>query len=160
VEWYKNNGFKPVPLAVSDMMTSLQTGMIQALPVTPLSALAFQWYQQTPYMLDLGLAPLVGANVMSLQAWNRIAPADQTAVLEAAAKAEQQLNAEVPRQDADALAEMQKRGLKVIHADGAEWRKAAVAFGQSMRGGMVPADIYDMALAARDDYRKSHGGQH
>jgi TRAP-type C4-dicarboxylate transport system substrate-binding protein len=160
VEWYKENGFKPVPLAVSDMMTSLQTGMVQAIPVTPLSALAFQWYQQTPYMLDLGLAPLVGANVMSLQAWNRIAPADQQALLAAATKAEQQLNTEVPKQDAEALAEMEKRGLKVTHADDAEWRQAAVAFGQSMRGSMVPADIYDMALAARDAYRKTHGGQH
>jgi TRAP-type C4-dicarboxylate transport system substrate-binding protein len=159
VEWYKDNGFKPVPLAVSDMMTSLQTGMVQAIPVTPLSALAFQWYQQTPYMLDLGLAPLVGANVMSLRAWNRISPQDQQAVLAAAAKAEKQLDTEVPRQDADALAEMRKRGLKVTHADDAEWRRAAVAFGQSMRGGMVPADIYDKALAARDAYRKSHGGQ-
>ena len=158
VQWYKHNGFNPVPLAVSDMMTSLQTGMVQAIPVTPLSALAFQWYQQTPYMLDLGLAPLVGANVMSLQAWNRISPEDQQAVLAAAVKAEKQLDTEVPKQDADALAEMKKRGLKVTHADDAEWRKAAVSFAQSMRGGMVPADIYDMALAARDAYRKSHGG--
>ena len=97
---------------------------------------------------------------MSLRAWNRIAPADQTAVLDAAAKAERQLDTEVPKQDADALTEMEKRGLKVTHADDAEWRQAAVDFGQSMRGGMVPADIYDMALAARDAYRKSHGGQH
>jgi len=28
---------------------------------------------------------------------------------------------------------------------------------KTMRGGMVPADIYDAALQARDAYRKSRG---
>ncbi len=45
VQWYKANGFQPVPLSSADMLSSLTTGMIEAVPVTPLSALSFQWYK-------------------------------------------------------------------------------------------------------------------
>ena len=64
VQWFKANGFQPRAMAMTDIMTGLTTGMIDALPTTPLAALLFQWYKQTPYMLDIGLAPVVGATVV------------------------------------------------------------------------------------------------
>ena len=157
VQWYKDNGFRPVPLAVSDMMTSLQTGMVEAIPVTPLSALAFQWYQQTPNMLDLGLAPLVGATLITERAWGRIDSADQAKMLAASAKAEQQLLIEIPRQDEEALAEMKARSLKVNEPADDSWRTTAAEFASSWRGTFVPADIYDQAVRERDAYRAAHG---
>ncbi len=158
VQWYKDNGFRPVPLAVSDMMTSLQTGMIQAIPVTPLSALAFQWYQQTPHMLDVGLAPLVGATLVTERAWSRIDAADQKAMLAASTKAEEQLLTEIPEQDREALAEMKARGLTVAEPTSDSWRATAIEFAKSQRGTFVPADIYDQAVRERDAYRAAHGG--
>src|SRR5436190_3487906 len=47
----------------SDIMTGLTTGMIEGLPTPALAAQLFQWYRQTPYMLDIGLAPVVGASI-------------------------------------------------------------------------------------------------
>jgi len=158
VQWYKENGFNPVPLAVSDMMTSLQTGMIQAIPVTPLSALAFQWYQQTPNMLDVGLAPLVGATLITERAWSRIDAADQAAMLAASARAEAQLLTEIPDQDKEALAEMKARGLKVNAPADKSWQATAAEFAKSQRGTFVPVDIYDLAVRERDAYRAARGG--
>jgi TRAP-type C4-dicarboxylate transport system permease large subunit len=40
------------------MAAALQQGMIEAVPAPPLIAFALMWYTSTPYMLDLGLAPL------------------------------------------------------------------------------------------------------
>lgn len=158
VQWYKDNGFRPVPLAVSDMMTALQTGMVEAIPVTPLAALSFQWYQQTPYMLELGLAPLVGATVMTVEAWEKVAPEDRPKLLEAAARAERELMTEVPKQDREAIEQMKARKLIVTRAEGPEWRQAAEEFARSMRGTMVPAEIFDLAARERDQYRKTQGG--
>ena len=64
-QWYKANGFQPRAMAMTDVLTGLTTGMIDALPTTPLAAMSFQWYKQTPYMLDLGISPIVGATVIS-----------------------------------------------------------------------------------------------
>jgi hypothetical protein len=38
VQWYKQAGFQPRPLAFSDIPTSLATGLIAAVPITPLAA--------------------------------------------------------------------------------------------------------------------------
>ena len=67
VQYWKNNGFRPVPLAVTDIMTGLQTGLIDGLATTPLAALMLQWYRHAPYMIDIDLAPLIGATLVRSQ---------------------------------------------------------------------------------------------
>ena len=80
VQLWKSNGYSPVALAPSDILTGLQTGMIDGTPTTPLLALTLQWYRQTPHMVGLGMAPLVGGLVMTKAAWNKISPADQAKI--------------------------------------------------------------------------------
>jgi TRAP-type C4-dicarboxylate transport system substrate-binding protein len=156
VQWFKANGFEPRAMAMTDIMTGLSTGMIEGLPSPPLAALLFQWYRQTPYMLELGLAPIVGANVITKKAWTRIPQADRPKLQEAATAVEKRLQAEVPKQDASAVTEMTKRGLTVTKPSGPEWRTELDDLAKTMRGEMVPADIFDLALKARDEYRKQH----
>jgi TRAP-type C4-dicarboxylate transport system substrate-binding protein len=156
VQWFKANGFEPRAMAMTDIMTGLTTGMIEGLPTPPLAALLFQWYRQTPYMLELGLAPIVGANVITRKAWATIPEADRPKLQGAADVVEKRLRADVPNQDASAVAEMTKRGLTVTKASGPEWRAQIDGLAKTMRGEMVPPDIFDLALKARNDYRKQH----
>jgi len=156
VQWFKANGFEPRAMAMTDIMTGLTTGMIEGLPTTPLAALLFQWYRQTPYMLDIGLAPVVGATVMTKKAWNAIPEADRPKLLDAAAGVQARLQADVPKQDAAAITEMSKRGLTVTKASGREWRSDLDALAKTLRGEMVPPDIFDLAVKARDAFRKQH----
>jgi len=160
IQLWKDNGFQPVPLAATDILTGLQTGMIEAYPTTPLAALSLQWYHSTPYMVESGLAPLVGAMVMTKQTWMKISEADRTAILAACAKAEDRLEREIPAQDSMAVVEMLKRGLTVTEVKPearAEWEETAQAFAAKMRGPIVPADILDQALKARESYRNQAG---
>ena len=157
---WKAKGFNPVPLAATDILTGLQTGMIEAYPTTPLLALTLQWYKQTPNMVGLGMAPLVGGFVVTKAAWNKISPADQAKIQAACRKLELRLKTGVPRQDSTAVNEMKTRGLTVQPvnaAAAAEWREAAERFATAERGSMIPADILDMATQARNAYRKSVG---
>ena len=133
--------------------------MVEAVPTTPLAALLFQWYKQTPNMLDIGLAPVVGATVVTKKAWNPIPAADRPKLMAAAAGVQQRLQDEVPKLDAASIAEMKKRGLVVTKAAGPEWRAEVDKLAATMRGQMVPKDIYDLALKARDAYRKQEPAQ-
>ena len=153
VQWFKANGFQPRAMAMTDIMTGLTTGMIEGLPTPALAAQLFQWYRQTPYMLDIGLAPVVGASIITKKAWNAIPAADRPKLLESAAGVEKRLQADVPKQDQAAVAELMKRGVTVTKANGAEWRTEADALAKTMRGEMVPPDIFDLATKARDEYR-------
>ncbi len=158
VQWWKRNGYRPVPLAMTDILTGLQTGMIDALPSPPLAALLLQWYKQAPHMLDLGLAPLVGATVVQSRVWNRISEADRAALLAAAAELEKKLQREVPEQDSEAVAEMAKRGLDVVAVDDPgrrrEFQAAAEEFAAGVRDDRLPPEILELAQQARDAYRR------
>ncbi len=156
VQWFKANGFEPRAMAMTDIMTGLTTGMVEAVPTTPLAALLFQWYRQTPNMLDIGLAPVVGATVMTRKAWNAVPEADRPKLRAAAAGVQKRLQEDVPKQDAAAVAEMTRRGLVVTQASAPEWRREIDALAKTMRGEMVPPDMFDLAVKARDNYRKQH----
>jgi TRAP-type C4-dicarboxylate transport system substrate-binding protein len=156
VQWFKANGFEPRPMAMTDIMTGLTTGMIEGLPTPALAAQLFQWYRQTPYMLDIGLAPVIGATVITRTAWNAIPAADRPKLQAAATGVEKRLEADVPKQDEAAVAELTRRGVTVTKATGSEWRAQADALAKTMRGEMVPAEIFDLASSARDEYRRQH----
>jgi len=160
VHWYQQNGFQPRPLAFSDIPTGLATGLVEAVPITPIAALLLQWYRTAPHMLEIGLSPLVGATVVTRKTWNAMGEADRAAVRAAAQAMEGRLRTEVPQQDRDAVAQMQKRGLEVsTPTDPAAWREVGNHFAELMRGSYVPADLYDRARAERDAFRTEHAAR-
>jgi TRAP-type C4-dicarboxylate transport system substrate-binding protein len=62
---YKINGFHPVALAATDILTGLQTGLVDAIQSPPLLALSNQWFGGAKNMLDVPFLPLVGATLIS-----------------------------------------------------------------------------------------------
>ena len=160
IQLWRSNGFQPVALQMTDMLSGLQTGMIEAMPSTPLAALSFQWFRLTPYMQDLGLAPLIGATVMTRKTWDRLSPETQKKIRAAAEEAEQRLLTEVPDQDRRAVEQMEERGVTVVHVpDGkmAEWNQEAERFIDFQRQKMEAKDLLDVARRERDAFRASHG---
>ena len=161
VQWYTRNAFHPVALLPADIPAQLKlgTGLIDTTPYPPYLALATQiGYPVIVRPSYAKLAPLVGATIISNDTWKKLSPADQ-AKMEAAAKAlETRVRGEAPKQESDSLAAMKTRGLEVIVPDAkaqADFRAASAKLVQSMRGDMVPADVFDQAVAARDAFRKT-----
>ncbi len=150
LKWYRENGFTPVELDPTAMLGALSTGMVQAVPSPPLYAQLLTWYRSAPNMMDIGFAPLIGATVISLETWNRIAPEDQQILREEAQRVSDRLRRDVPRLDQEAVVEMKKSGLTVTAADPAEWRNAGETLGAAMRDRLVPGEIYDLARRERD----------
>ncbi len=162
LQWYKESGFQPVPLEIGDVMMGLNTGMIDAYPSPPIGALVFQWYREVSHMLDVPLAPVFFATVITDRTWRGLDAADQTAIRESVKAAEQRMWAEMPRQDREAVAEMEKRGLTVNTVDAStarSFRTLADELTASWRGELVPADVYDLALRERNAFRAGNGDQ-
>ena len=159
VQYWKDNGFRPVPLAVTDIMTGLQTGLIDGLTTTPLAALMLQWYRHAPYMIDIDLAPLIGATIVTDKAWGRVPAEFRQPLIESARELEELLKRKIPPKDDEAVREMAKRGLTVVPPEEAgeqidSWRKLAGELAGYMRGVMVPSEVYDQAVKARAEYRE------
>jgi TRAP-type C4-dicarboxylate transport system substrate-binding protein len=158
VSWYKSNGFQPVALSFNDMVGGLKRGMIDTAPSPPYAASLLQIFRDAPFMLDVKVAPLLGATVMTNDAWNKIDAGDQPKVLAAAQALEARFLGDAPKLDAEAVNTMAARGLKVTKMTPqalTEFRAAAEQLVTTMRGSMVPADIFDAALAERAAFRKT-----
>tara|TARA_B100001123_G_scaffold195167_1_gene222372 strand:+ start:7138 stop:8127 length:990 start_codon:yes stop_codon:yes gene_type:complete len=158
LQWYKENGFDPEPLAVTDVLLGLNTGLINAHPSPPYVALLFQWYDRTPFMLDVPLAPVIGITVVAERTWRRISAEDQQILQAAAKRLEERLLADVPQQEQESIEQMKSRGLTVVELDDASkasFREVADQMTASWRGTMIPADIYDLAVRERDAFRAS-----
>ncbi|HVD93628.1 MAG TPA: TRAP transporter substrate-binding protein DctP [Vicinamibacterales bacterium] len=162
VRWYVANGFHPVELVPASVpeQLKLSTGLIDTAAYVPYLASLQQVFRDAKYMLDVHVAPLAGALIMSDTAWNKISPEDRVKVTAAAQALEERVHADIPKQDADSIKSMQQRGLQVITADpkaAADFRAAANQLVSTIRGEMVPADVFDMAVQARDAVRKAKG---
>ena len=163
VQWYTANGFHAVPLAAGEIPKQLKlpTGSINAAPMPPVYAVALQIFKDARYMLDVRLAPLVGATVMTDAAWNRISAEDREKMLAAAAM-EQQINTQAPALDVKSIAAMKDAGLQIVTLDAkavGEFRRAAETLGATQRGQMIPPDVYDLAVREREAFRKAKQGK-
>jgi TRAP-type C4-dicarboxylate transport system substrate-binding protein len=160
VQWYTSNGFHAVPLSAGEIpkQLTLPTGAINAAPMPPVYAVALQIFKDAPNMLDVRLAPLVGATVITEAAWNRISPEDRAKMLTAGATMAQQMNTQAPELDAKSIAAMKAAGLQIVTLDAkgaAEFRRAAENLAASQRGSMIPADVFDLAVRERETFRKT-----
>ncbi len=158
-ELYRINGFNPVALAATDILTGLQTGLIDAFQSPPLFALSNQWFGGAKNMLDIPFAQLVGATVIDKEVWDKIPAPVQKEMLVSAKKAGVALREEIRKAESSSIPMMQQFGLNVVKPDPkalAEWHQLAEGIWPKLRGTVVPADLFDQVKRLRDDYRKTH----
>ena len=157
----KSLGFQAVPLEWSDVLTSLQTKMVDTVPTAPFLSLAGQYDLVARHMLELPWVPLVGATVITKKAWESIPSPDHEAFRQAALEAGKQMQARGRQESLEAIEAMKKRGLQVHAVSPAlmeEWRRFCEAVYPHMRGSMVPADMFDEVFRLVQQYRESGGG--
>jgi len=161
LELWKANGFRAVPLAATDILTGLQTGLVEAVPNTPLFALLDQSFGIARNMIDVKWAPLIGATVITRRMWDSLPAAQRSDMMKAAREAGVSLRDGIRKMGDEAIVTMQKRRLQVIHADAAalaEWRREAEGVYPKLRGGQVPAELFDEVRKLRDEYRATAAG--
>lgn len=160
IDIMKSAGYHPVPLEYTDILTGLQTGMLEAVPATPFYALAGQFYGPAPHMLELNWAPLVGGTVITKKVWDSIPSATQDALRQAAKEAGDQVKQKSRAESAESVEAMKKRGL-TVHAVSpeieAEWRQVAEGVYPKIRGSIVPADMFDEVQRLLKARRESGG---
>ncbi len=156
-DWYQERGLRPVPLAATDIMTGLQTGLIESMPVTPLAALSLQWFRTANHMFDHRFAPLVGGAIMSKRTWAKLSPEEREQVLAAAVVSEQFMFAEVPVKERQAIKEMQRRGLELASTEDpmelGKWNELADFFEDKFVESSIPRDLYDEVVSHLETFR-------
>jgi TRAP-type C4-dicarboxylate transport system substrate-binding protein len=164
MQWYKANGFNAVALPDSEIMKQLKAlNGIEAVPIPPYPAQLLGLYRDAPNMLQMQVAQLVGAMIITTGTWNKLSEADRKVLTDASKAMQTRLEREVPKKDDASVAEMQKEGrdLKVTALDPkavAEFRSEAAKMTAAMSGSIVPSDVFDAAIRERNAYRAARPG--
>lgn len=153
-------GYQPVSLETEQILPALSTGMIEVVPVPPFLANALQYNRYASHMIDMAWVPIVGAAIVRRDTWEKLAPELRQELLKIAATTGEKLRARAREEDEEAIVAMQKRGLtvhKLTPETATAWRKLAESAYPQIRGGMVPADLFDRVLAHVAEFRARSG---
>lgn len=155
---WKMAGFHPVELQVTDILTGLNTGLIDTVAAEPYYALAGQFYGPAPHMLDIKWAPLVGATVITEKSFNALKPQAQQALLQAADEAGKKMTDQSRKRSEESIQVMKaKHGLQVQQLPPqvqSQWQQLCEEFYPRIRGSIVPAETFDQVRQLLEDYRK------
>jgi TRAP-type C4-dicarboxylate transport system substrate-binding protein len=152
VNWYRSQGFTVVQSSLSELTLDLRSGKIGSIPTSPLLVSYQQWYTHAKYMLDVKIAPIIGAVVVAKPTWEQLSEADRAAFRSAAEQMERELEVAVPDQDRTMVQTLQKNGqLTVITPEGGGWRETGESLASLMRS--QGGDVLDAVRKARDAYR-------
>lgn len=156
---FKAAGFRPVPMSSTDVMSGLQSGLIDWFGTTPLFALSSQWFGLTKHMVAIKWSPLNGATIISKKAWEKIPAEMRPALLKIGQEEGARVRAEVRGLGDKALKAMKDRGLNIVEPNAetiAKWQAAAQMAYPAIRGKVVPADLFDEVKGHVAAYRKKN----
>ena len=151
---YEKHGYQPVPLAMTDVLSGLQTGLITSIGFNPLYALAQQLFGIADNMLDMKWGNLTAAIIIDLKTWNKIKPEYQESMLSVAKSIGdgfQQKN----RYDSDKSVEvMKKYGLKVNTPTPEQvkiWDELINSMGPDIRGSLIEENAFDRLMEIKKE---------
>ena len=146
---WEKAGYNPVPLASVDILSGLQTGLINSFSTIPLYALSQQSFGIAKHMLDLKWGVLMAGIVIDNRVWARISKKyhdDLISVTKTIQNRQKKLNANAEKESIKA---MQEYGLQVhpIDKNGLRiWKDEVKKMEEELRGNIIPAEIYDKVI--------------
>lgn len=145
---FKIFDIQPIPLSVIDVLTSLQTGLINGAYNAPYACIVLQWNTRLKYMMNVPLANASGAVVVSKAQYDKL-PADlQEILVRNGRKFMRELTLKSRKENADAIVTLGKTGIQIVEAGGPQALQEYAAAGRRARQSLV-GKLYDQTFLER-----------
>ncbi|MCI0708236.1 MAG: TRAP transporter substrate-binding protein DctP [Ignavibacteriae bacterium] len=152
-------GISPIPIAVTDVLTSLQTGLIDAFYSTPLATIALQWHTRAKYMVETPISNAAGAVLLSKRYYDTL-PADLQEILIRNGREHLSKLVKLIRTDNEkSIAQLKKAGIKIQEVKESElatYIEAGAKARRSLVGKLYSEEFLDKVEKAIDEYRKNN----
>jgi len=159
--FFAASGLSPVSLPITEVFTSLSTGLIDTTIAPPLGAIAFQWFTKTPYMTDIPVMDGIGGLIVSRKFFDGLPKDLQQLLRRTGEEAGTRLLVETRRDNEKSLAVLKQHGVtftsewKDKDSDLYDLRDRAAAM--LAKDGYIPAPLYEKARKSLNDYRAHKG---
>lgn len=143
---FKAGQVDPISLPVSDVYTSLQTGLVNTVAANLTGAIALQWHSKLSYVTDYPLLFLFGMMVVDERAFKKVSEADQAIVRDVMAETFAKMDAQNEADEQGARQALEAMGMAFVElsdSDKALWRELAdTALAQLKADKIYPDDVF------------------
>lgn len=151
-------GLSPVVLPVTDVLTGLQTGLLDVVSNSPVGALVLQWHTKVRYRTELPVAYSLGILAVDARVFGRLSAGDQAVVRDVMGATMAEIDSAARRDNREAEAVMARSGVEpvpVVAADVAGWRRTIEAlFPEIRRRADIDTAMFDELVRLLGEYRR------
>ena len=153
-------GLSPSVLPVTDVLTGLQTGLIDITFASPVAALVLQWHTKVKYITDIPVSYSMGVFAIEKGAYSALSAEDQGVVREVMGRYIRELDHEARDDNRKATEVLARSGLTTVNVNASDvegWRKSIESIHPQLR--MRPdidAALFDRLLGLLAEYRRTH----
>jgi TRAP-type C4-dicarboxylate transport system substrate-binding protein len=154
----------PVTLPVTDVLTGLQTGLIDVVAMSPIGALVFQWHTKVKYVTELPLVYTLGFMAIDKTAYDKVAEADRAVIEDVMGATYANFNKENLKDNREARETLlsEKTGIQTVDFEQEEYERIRKLMLQSNRklglDGLFSVEMYDRMMTYVDEYRQQANG--
>jgi len=147
----------PVTLPLTDVLTGLQTGLIDIVGMSPIGALVLQWHTKVKYMSDLPLLYTIGFTAVDKRAFGKLSADDQAIVREVMERMYRNFDKMNLVDNSAARDAMLNTGIEIISFELADYQKMRevleVSTAELGEQGVFSKELYDEMLKYVEEYR-------
>ena len=152
-------GVSPIPLSIADVLSGLQTGLINGVTAPPVAAIGLQWHTQLEHVLDLPLLYIYGTFVVGDRQFNKISDDDQSYVRRVMGEVASIVGSRNRKDHERAVEVLGAQGLSWNHprdSDTSRWQDYADrAADELMSVGFMTDSLYRELMRHLDDFRNT-----
>lgn len=155
-EFLAKAGVAPVPLSITDVMTSLQTGLVSAVYVSPLACIALQWFTRVEYTTDIPITHAMGAVVIANDAWDKIPAEHQDTVRNLCNTYFAKLRKATAAENSESQNVIAESGVETVTPAAGEverLRAIGIDVAAALTGQLFPADLLNQVRTELEEYR-------
>ena len=104
-----------IPLPLSDVLSSLSTGIVEAAYSPPLAILALQWNTKVKYLVDFPITYSISAFLVSKKQWDKVEKNDQLIIEKFMTSQVDEVNRKTVKDNQDSLAALKLMGMEFIN---------------------------------------------
>jgi TRAP-type C4-dicarboxylate transport system substrate-binding protein len=151
----------PVTLPLTDVLTGLQTGLIDIVGTSPIGALVFQWHTKVKYITELPLSYTLGFMAIDKRAFSKLSDGDQAIVREVMDETYRNFDHSNLVENSAARDALLNAGIDSVSFDDAEVTRIRDVLLESNlklgEQGAFDMELYQQMLAYVEEYRKANG---
>ncbi len=156
-EALKSVNMSPVSLPVTDVLTGLQTGLLDLAAIPPEVAIALQWHTRVKYFTDMPLLYAMSFLAIDKRTIDRLSAEDRTVLTEVLSETYARMDAQSSIDSLDAAEALVEIGINKVDPDEGELDQLLTNIADTnlamAEKGILPLSLYEVMQGHISDYR-------